>query len=136
MLRQKFYLGSCDWDVNIYYVVTKPHAEEILEHLVHIGCGREDIQRAYVNLTSGNLDSGLTYSNSSIRESVVVIAKTSSALEFGQSWTHELGHLSTHIAQTCGLNLAGEGVRYINDELIAQTWDIARELLCEHCRKH
>lgn len=135
MIPQRIYDKKYDWRVYVYYVVTEPDAEEIMERLQRIGCRGNNIKQAYKNLTSGKLDTGLTYTNSSSHESVVVIAKTSTALQFLQSLTHEFGHLSNHIAQAYGIPLAGEEVRYICDGLLAKTWDISKELLCDCCRK-
>ena len=63
MIRQKFHLKSYGWTSHVYYVVTRPNAEEILGALAGIGCGGEDLARAHDNLMSGRLDTGLTYSN-------------------------------------------------------------------------
>lgn len=131
MIRQKFALPQYGWRVYAYYVVTNPNADEILDALVHIGCGGEDLQRAYNNLTSGNLDTGLTYSNIGSMESVVVFAKTSSAKEFMQSYKHETGHLQSHIAQAYGLNPHGEEIQYIGDDIVEETWEVAKDLLCK-----
>lgn len=136
MIRQKFALNKYGWSIYAYYVVTKPNAEEILDALVHIGCGGEDLQRAYKNLTSGKLDTGLTYSNGDTRETVMVFAKTSCAKEFQQSYQHEIGHLKDHIAQTFGIDPHGEELQYIGDDIVEATWDIAKDLLCDHCKKH
>lgn len=134
MIRQKIYLPEYDWHVMLYYVVSKLNAKEILSKLEKLGCSGEDLTRAERSLTTGDADTGLTYTNHYRGESVVVIAKASNALEFEQSYTHELGHLSNHIALFYGLPLNGEDVRYIQDSLIAKTWDIARELVCDCCR--
>lgn len=136
MIRQKFKLPNLRWIIYAYYVVTKPNADEILENLVGIGCNGETLQRAYKNLTSGNLDTGLTYSNIGTRETVMVISATSSAKEFQKSYKHETGHLQSHIAQTFGIDPHGEEIQYIGDDIIESTWEIAKDLLCEHCRKH
>lgn len=136
MIRQHFTLPKYSWRVYAYYVMTEPDAEEILDALVYIGCGGEDLQRAYTNLTSGNLDTGLTYSNSDTRETVMVIARTSSAKEFQKSYKHETGHLQTHIAQTFGIDPYGEEIQYIGDDIVEATWEIAKGLLCDHCRKN
>lgn len=136
MIRQHFALPKYGWRVCAYYVVTRPDAEEILDALAHIGCGGEDLQRAYDNLTSGRLDTGLTYSNSDTRETVIVFAKTSSAKEFMQSYKHETGHLQSHIAQTFGIDPHGEELQYIGDDIVEATWDIAKDLLCDHCKRH
>lgn len=135
MIRQRIYDKSTNWRVHVYYVVTEPNAEEILCQLEQTGCKGRNLKAAYENLTSGKLDTGLTYTNSERHESVVVIAKTSTALEFAQSLTHELGHASNHIAEYYGIPLDGEEVRYICDGLLERTWTISRELLCDCCRK-
>lgn len=132
MIRQHFTLPQYSWNVYAYYVVTEPNADEILDTLANIGCGGDNLQRAYSNLMSGNLDTGLTYSNSDTRETVMVFAKTSSAKEFQQSYKHETGHLQDHIAQTFGINPHGEELQYIGDDIVEATWDIAKDLLCDH----
>ncbi len=101
-----------------------------------IGCHGKYLEGACQNLMSGKLDTGLTYSNSDTRETVMVFAKTSSAKEFQQSYKHETGHLQTHIAQSFGIDPYGEELQYIGDDIIDATWEIAKDLLCEHCRKH
>lgn len=135
MIRQKIALNSYGWIIYAYYVVSRPNADEILENLVGIGCDGETLQRAYKNLTSGNLDTGLTYSNIDTRETVMVISATSSTKEFQKSYKHETGHLQSHIAQTFGIDPHGEEIQYIGDDIIESTWEIAKDLLCEHCRK-
>lgn len=136
MIRQKFALPRYGWHVYAYYVVTRPNADEILDALAHIGCNGEDLQRAYENLTSGKLDTGLTYSNRDTRETVMVFARTSSAKEFQQSYKHETGHLQDHIAQTFGINPHGEELQYIGDDIVEETWEIAKDLLCDRCKRH
>lgn len=136
MIRQRFELPKYGWTVYAYYVVTKPNAEEILENLVGIGCAGENLHNAYVNLTMGALNSGLTYSNSGRRETVMVFADTSCAKQFQQSYQHEIGHLKDHITQVFGISPHGEELQYIGDDIVNATWEIAKDLLCEHCRNH
>lgn len=136
MIRQRFALPRYGWSIYAYYVVTRPNADEILDALVGIGCHGEHLEGAYKNLTSGKLDTGLTYTNSDTRETVIVFAKTSSAKEFQQSYKHETGHLQTHIAQTFGIDPYGEEIQYIGDDIVEATWEIAKGLLCDHCRKN
>lgn len=131
MIRQRFTLPDFEWTVYVYYVVTRPDADEILYMLDHIGCAGEDMERAVGNLMSGKCNTGLTYSNSSTRETVMVIAKTTTPMEFVQSWTHEIGHIADHIAQKYDINPHGEDIRYLQDEIIAETYPIAKQFLCE-----
>ena len=129
MIRQHFKLPDYDWDVWCYYIVARPDADEIVSRLEDMGCNGNDLERAYTNLRSGKLDTGLTYTNTALHQTVVVIAKTSSPKEFAQSWRHELGHVADHIAQCFGISPHGEELQYIGDELVNQTWKIAEKLL-------
>lgn len=49
-----------------------------------------------------NLNTGITYSNIRNRETVMVIALTSSPEEFQNSFDHEKGHLCRHISRAFG----------------------------------
>ncbi len=134
MIRQRFRLPNSDWIVYAFYVVTRPYAEEILDNLIAIGCHGKTLQKAHDNLYSGKLDTGLTYSNQTTRETVMVFAKTSCAREFQQSYQHEIGHLKDHIARALGASPHGEAIQYIGDDIVEATWHIARNLLCDCCR--
>lgn len=134
MIRQRFKLRKYGWWVYAYYAVSPYDVAEVYDALVDIGCDKFDLDDAWENLTSKELNSGLTYSNFRGRESVIVISKTSSAEQFAKSWRHEMGHLATHIASAFKLNLKGEEVQYIGDDIVGETWDIAKEMLCE-CNK-
>lgn len=134
MIRQQIYLPDWDWRIYLFYVVTKPDALEIERKLESIGCTGNDLERAKHSLLSGQCDTGITYTSHILGESVVVISKTSSAREFLQSLSHEIGHLANHIGIFFGLNLNGEEVRYISDDIISKTWPISSELLCNRSR--
>ncbi len=136
MIRQKIHIDSCDWTAYIYYVVTKFHMDEIIDRLESIGCKGEHLQSAYDNLSSGRCDTGLTYSNRNRRETVIVIAKTTSPLEFIQSWTHEVSHMVDHIAVSFGIDPHGESIRYLQDDIIAETYNVAKQFLCKCFRKN
>ena len=131
MTRQKFYLNRYGWIVYVYYDTTQSDAVEIYEMLESIGCDKFDLDDAWENLSASEMNSGLTYSNYFNRESVVVIGKTSSAEQFAKTYRHEIGHLATHIASAFHLDLKGEVVQYIGDEIVGKTWGIAKNQLCE-----
>lgn len=131
MTRQKFHLHRYGWIVYVYYDTTQEDAGEIYETLELIGCDKFDLDEAWENISSSKMNSGLTYSNFSNRESVMVIAKTTSAEEFAKSYRHEIGHLATHITSAFKLNLKGEVVQYIGDAILGKTWNIAKKQICE-----
>ena len=135
MIRQEFTLEKYDWHVRVYYAVTTYYADEIVPLLYDIGCRGEALDDADENLTKSRLNTGLTYSNLYLRETVMVIALTSTAQEFAKSWRHEMGHLADHIAQAYDIDPHGEEIQYIGDEIVGKMWNISRDFLCECCRK-
>lgn len=72
MIVQDFYIPKYDWIVKVYYAVTTYWTSDILCALHRIGCRGEDFKQAYRNLSSGVLNTGLTYSNFEDRETVIV----------------------------------------------------------------
>lgn len=95
----------------------------------------QELATARKNLTSGNLDTGLTYSNISGRNTVMVISLTSSPAEFLNSWLHEMRHLSRHIEQACAISPYGEEAAYLAGEIGQRMFPVAKRFICEHCRK-
>ncbi|MCM1031565.1 MAG: hypothetical protein NC410_09035 [Oscillibacter sp.] len=131
MIRQRFTLGRNDWEVFAYYAVDAYYVDEIMSRLIEIGCRGKDLKKAYKNLDTGDLDTGLTYSNYGRRQSVMVIALTSSPKEFEKSWRHESGHLAAQICETFGIPLNGEEIQYLGQDIVDATWDIAKHFLCK-----
>lgn len=134
MIKQHLYLRDYRWECWVYYALAPQDANEVLLKIGSIGADRIDLDNAWDNLTKGERNSGLTYSNFSSGKSVIVIAKATTALEFTKSWFHEAGHLATHIATAYGINLKGEEVRYICDDIVGEMWDVAKGFVCECCR--
>lgn len=123
------------WRLRIYYAVTCYHAAEILESLNEIGCPAELMQRIQGNLEKCDMDTGFTYSNKDRRESVIVIGLHSSPPEFINSFEHELRHLVDDIAQTCGLEMAGEDVAYLTGDVNSALWEDIHYFTCCKCHE-
>lgn len=134
MIVQDFYIPKYDWRVRVYYAVTTYRTSEILCEFHRIGCRGEDFKQAYRNLSSGALNTGLTYSDFEDRETVMVIALTSSPEEFQNSWDHEKGHLCRHISQAFNIDPYGEDEQYLNGYIGQKMFPVAKNFLCEHCR--
>lgn len=135
MIVQEFYIGGYDWRVRVYYAVTTYWTDAITADLKRAGCHGRELDRACRSLERGVLDTGLTYSNARRRETVMVIALTSSAAQFQNSLDHEKGHLCRHISQAFGIDPYGEEEQYLAGEIGQLMFPVARRFLCEHCRK-
>lgn len=134
MIRQTIYLGRYDWTVRIYYAVTTFWTQEILADLAEIGCRGVDFERAKRNLVSGNFNTGLTFSNATFCESVMVIGRSSSPEEFASTYDHEKGHLARQICQAFGIDPYGEEAQYLAGDIGKKMFPVAKKFLCEHCR--
>lgn len=137
MIRQEITLEKYDnWKIYAYYAVSTYYIDEIMEHLWHIGVDATNAKRAYHNLSSGDLDTGLCYSNYRNKETILVVAKTSSAAEFLNSLTHEASHACIHISGAMNVDNKSEEYAYMVGELCREMYPKVQHLLCTHCRKH
>ena len=135
MIRQKITLPDYDnWTIYAYYATTRYAVDEIMERLWEIGMDANNARQAFENLSMGNLNTGLCYSNYSMRKSVLVIALTSSPAEFINSWHHELEHLESHIGKVFNLDPTGEDIAYLSGELAMGMYPRIKHLICDCCR--
>ena len=86
MIRQRFTLEKYGWDVYTYYAVDTYYVDEIIDNMYSIGCDGGMLRTAYDNMSSGKMNTGVTYSNFRDRKTIMVIAITSSAKEFEKSF--------------------------------------------------
>lgn len=135
MIVQDFALGRIGWRVKVFYAVTGYYIHDILRALREIGCRGEDLAKAYRQMFNFQLDTGITFSNPETRDSVMVIAMTSTPQEFANSLQHEQNHLARHICQALGIDPYSEDASYLSGEINAMMFPFAKTFLCEHCRE-
>lgn len=70
MLKQYFIIPKYNWKVYVYYYVTCYYLNEILTKLRSMGCTGKYLEDAYRNMSSCQLNSGITYSNNAQKHSV------------------------------------------------------------------
>ena len=131
MTRCELYSPRGKWTVHVFLDIKTSCTDEIMEALFYSGIDGMHAKQAYENLTRGEINSGLCYSNHENRESVVVIGKTSSASEAFNSIMHEFAHLAAHIANADGLDNSGETIAYTIGELSHDLWKYIRPYLCD-----
>ena len=136
MIRQTIYLDDWDWTIHAYYSVGHYYADEILDRLIDMGCQGKKLYRAYKNLKSGKVDTGLTYSNPRQRKTVMVVGYASSGAELFNSLVHEMRHVEEHITTADGIEPYGEDVAYLTGDLGKEVYRCVSRLLCDCCRKH
>lgn len=135
MIAKDLYIPKCRWMVHVFYRVTCYYTAEILSCLQRIECPYKELRQAYENMASCQLDTGLTYSNYDLHESVMVISKTSSYKEFTNSLFHETRHLTDHIAIACNMDMGGEDVAYLSGYIGGKLASDIQLFICD-CECH
>ena len=136
MITQEFIVDKVYWKVYVYYDVTSKDTIKIITKLQELKLPKSYITSAYTTLISNKLNQGLTETNSKLKESIVVFTKTTNASQFVNSFVHEIGHLSNHIARTYNLDLNGEEVQYIAGDIAQQMFKRCHTLMCDYCREY
>lgn len=136
LLCQEFVLENWNWIVRVFYVVDFIPIDFLIEELKGIGCDEQDIESAMYVLGSGEDNRGITFSNDKDRESIIVIGETSCPAQFSNSFDHEKLHLAMHIARINDIDPFSEELAYLAGEIGLQTFPIAKQFLCEHCREN
>lgn len=135
MIRQRITLPKYGgWVIDCYYATTQYAVDEIMEQLWQLEVDAANARRAFDNLTSGEVDTGLCYSNFRKRSTVLVVALASSAAEFLNSLTHEAAHACVHIASAMGVDHRSEDFAYMVGELCREMYPRVKDLLCDCCR--
>lgn len=134
MITQDIYIPEYDWHVRIYYAVSTYWAYRIASDMRRIGCSGIQLDRAYSSLVKGDLNTGITYSNFKLGETVMVISITSTPAEFLNSWEHEKKHLARHIEQAYGIDPYSEEAAYLEGGIAQKMFIVAKNFICEHCR--
>lgn len=133
MKRFNVYLEGHDWLLRVYIGVDPVHYIAVINDLYDFGCDRDYMSRAELNIKTGHLDTGLTYSNKRERQSLIAINRASSAEEFLNSIVHEITHLAIHIADTEGIDPHSEELCYISGDIAQSIFPHCEQFLCCQC---
>lgn len=130
MKQQYFILEDCDWAVTVFYDTGKNDTDEIMKLLKELGCPKRGLDKSYKNLSSGEYNTGLTYSNPHIKESLVVLGHASSFEEFLNTWQHEVIHLNMHICESYGISPYSEDCAYLAGDIAQKMFPILSHYIC------
>lgn len=125
-------IDRCSWIVYVFYAVREKDVDMVVNQLRNIVCPYTIMREAAEHLLSGEDNSGLTYTNTRLKETVLVIGEATSPEEFFNSLTHETRHLEAHIAQALDLDPFGEEVCYIAGEIAGKLFTLAEPFLCQN----
>lgn len=129
MELQEFTIPKYKWDVTAYYYTDSYDIETILSKMKELGAKKIYLEDARDNMEQDKLNTGICYSSPS-KQSIVVIAKTSSSDEFMNSLAHEQKHLCSHIEQFYDIDSNSEEAAYLAGSVAALMFPVAKKHMC------
>ena len=125
MIKDSFSILS--WNITILYECDCNDIDYIIETLKDIYCPNKYIKEAINNLESCNLNIGLTYSNTKLKSSVIIINKTTSFGQLINTISHEYYHLICHMSKTLRIK-DEEELAYLNGDLNMRSYIFIEKL--------
>ena len=86
------------WTVIVYYEIAKQNVSEVMETLSRFNCPKNDKRSAY-DVLYYEKDSGITYTNSSYKTTIIGISLATSGEELFNTIVHEIKHAQSHICK-------------------------------------
>lgn len=129
MELQEFTIPKYKWNVAVYYYTGSYDIETIISKMKEMGAKRMYLEDARENMEQDRLNTGICYSSPS-KQSIVVIAKTSSPDEFMNSLAHEQKHLCSHIEQLYHIDSNSEEAAYLAGDVAKLMFPIAKKYMC------
>lgn len=128
MELQEFTIPKYDWKVLVYYCTDSYDIDNILNTMKQMGAKSIYLADARENMEQDKLNTGICYSSPS-KQSIVVIAKTSSSDEFMNSLAHEQKHLCSHIEQFYHIDSNSEEAAYLAGNVAKLMFIVAKKYL-------
>lgn len=133
MIHRKIHING--WVANVFFCITHYDESILANALKSVNAPIGVIVRMREIAREDEYNTGFTFSNPELRESVVVIGKATDASQFLNTFVHEVRHLSDDIAHEYRIQPRGEEVAYLEGNIATQFTDIVGHFLCPHCRK-
>ena len=125
MIQDEFKI--LDWNIIILYECTCDDIDFIIETLKQTHCPNKFIKEAVNNLETCDLNIGLTYSNISLKSSVIIVNKTSSFSQLINTISHEYFHLICHLSKALDIT-DEEELAYLNGDLNMRSYIFVKKL--------
>ena len=127
MTRQYIELGRDGWYLYIYYGVNRNNINEISSALRELECPEQYIRKA-LRIMSLGVNTGLTYSNTSYRTSIVCIGDANSKDQFVNTIVHEAKHVQSHICQYYDINEDSEQAAYLIGYIVQRMYKALKKI--------
>lgn len=116
MIHYEIYFDKYDWYVEVFILLEKQNPNNILKAVKNAGGSEKVLNASYASLME-DYNSGFTYSNSELRKSIMVINRSSSMLEFINTYNHEKNHVEMHICEELNIDPYSEEAAYLSGDM-------------------
>lgn len=117
MFAAHLHIKKYDWDVTMFFDVTPDEAPDVLRMLRNIDCPRGIMRDSEQLMRGGSYDEGFTYSNFALKSTIIAMNRASSLGEMLNTFSHERGHLMSHIARRYGISMHSEEAAYMKGDI-------------------
>lgn len=131
----EFKLHPYDWMVRVYYLDITDDDEVREIHDCLDSLGYDGKHPASIDDIFTGENTGMTYSDTISKRTLIIIGRTSSAEECANTIIHERLHLAMHVCKTFGIDPYSEESAYLSGQIGAMMYKSARVLLCSDCRE-
>ena len=125
MIKTEIYISGYRWFAIVFFPVDRLDRDEICEALECIGCSDDVLSDI------GPINSGMTYSNTNMMSSVVVIGMASTGDEYSNTIAHEIAHLATHISSKYGIETGSEQYCSLIGDIAMELNHISKNLVSD-----
>ena len=128
MIKQYIELGHDGWHVYVYYGVNKHNMNEVVQALQSLRCPSKNIFTA-TRIMSTGLNTGMTYSNSKLKTSLVCIGEADSEEQFLNTVVHESKHVLSHICWYYRIKEDSEQAAYLIGHIVQRMYKMLQIIL-------
>lgn len=130
MIGQYFNIPKYDWEVKVYYGVTKYNIDFCIKKLRKLTTQSKHIKECKETLDTNKKDRAYIYSSYRVKETVIFIGEYSSTGELIDTITHEANHLKSHIATYYNIDEKDEEVCYIIGNIAKEMSSLFIPFIC------
>lgn len=128
MLKKKINIDKYKWTATIYFDINSNNISEVMEALFRLYCPAKDAQSVY-NLIINNVNTGFTYTNYSIKQTITCIGRGTNVEETVNTIFHEVYHIQDHIARYYSFNTDLELPAYLSGYIGANITNVLLNFL-------
>ena len=127
MITQYIKIGKANWNILVCYNVDSEDFVEIEDFLRQIDCPKNEIRKSFKVLRRKN--TGLTFSNSDYKMSIVCISKATNIGQFVNTTVHEAKHVQSHICEYYGVDEDSEDAAYLIGHIVHEMYKMLEKIV-------